>query len=111
MRKSRGASNEQEEKSVAKDRRLYAKFDINMADHPKIMPLSDAAFRALIESTMYARRQLSDGFIDTRIAIAKWGADARRSHATGSRPPLSAMKGCLHRCLIAHLLHQHPTLL
>ena len=60
---------------MAKDRRLYARFDINMPEHPKVMLLSDAAFRALFESTMYSRRQLTDGFIDARIAIAKWGHD------------------------------------
>lgn len=60
---------------MAKDRRLYARFDINMPEHPKVMLLSDAAFRALFESTMYSRRQLTDGFIDARIAIAKWGND------------------------------------
>ena len=60
---------------MAKDTRLYARFDIGMDEHPKIMLLSDAAFRALFESTMYARRQLSDGFLDERIVLRKWGAD------------------------------------
>lgn len=61
---------------MAKDRRLYAKFDINMDEHPKILMLSDAAFRALFESTLYSRRQLSDGFLDERIVLRKWGAEA-----------------------------------
>lgn len=60
---------------MSKDRRLYARFDIGMDEHPKIMMLSDAAFRALIESTMYARRQLTDGFLDDRIVSKKWGID------------------------------------
>ena len=60
---------------MAKDRRLYAKFDINMDDHPKILLLSDAAFRALFESTLYSRRQLSDGFLDDRIVSKRWGLD------------------------------------
>ena len=60
---------------MAKDRRLYAKFDINMDEHPKILMLSDAAFRTLFESTLYSRRQLSDGFLDERIVLRKWGAD------------------------------------
>jgi hypothetical protein len=46
-----------------------------MDEHPKIALLSDAAFRALIESTMYARRQLTDGFLDGRIVGKRWGAD------------------------------------
>jgi len=58
-----------------KDRRLYAKFDIGMDEHAKIMFLSDAAFRALFESTLYARRQLTDGFLDARIVARKWGAE------------------------------------
>ena len=57
---------------MTKDRRLYAKFDINMDENPKILLLSDAAFRALIESTLYCRRQLTDGFIDDRILSKRW---------------------------------------
>lgn len=58
---------------MAKDRRLYAKFDINMDEHAKVIMLSDEAFRALFESTFYARRQLTDGFLDERIVLRKWG--------------------------------------
>lgn len=60
---------------MAKDTRLYARFDIGMDENPKVMPLSDAAFRALVESTLYARRQLTDGFLDARIVAKKWGQD------------------------------------
>lgn len=60
---------------MAKDVRLYARFDIAMDEHPKVMLLSDAAFRALIESTMYARRQLTDGFLAAGIVARKWGND------------------------------------
>ena len=60
---------------MAKDTRLYARFDIGMDEHPKIMLLSDAAFRALFESTLYSRRQLSDGFLDERIVLRKWGRE------------------------------------
>lgn len=55
-----------------KDDRLYAKFDIHMDENAKIIALSDAAFRALIESTMYARRQRSDGRLDARVVERKW---------------------------------------
>jgi hypothetical protein len=61
---------------VTKDRRLYAKFDIGMDEHAKIMLLSDSAFRALFESTLYARRQLTDGFLDGRIVARKWTVEA-----------------------------------
>ena len=70
---------------AAKDRRLYARFDIGMDEHPKIMLLSDAAFRALFESTMYARRQLTDGFLDSRIVSRKWG-DAVAEELTSNSP-------------------------
>ena len=60
---------------MTKDRRLYAKFDIGMDEHAKIMLLSDAAFRALFESTLYSRRQLTDGFLDERVVRRKWGND------------------------------------
>lgn len=60
---------------MTKDRRLYARFDIGMDEHPKIFMLSDAAFRALIESTLYCRRQLTDGFIDDRLVSKRWSAD------------------------------------
>lgn len=60
---------------MAKDDRLYARFDIAMDEHPKIMLLSDAGFRALVEATLYSRRQLTDGFLAARIAERKWGSD------------------------------------
>jgi hypothetical protein len=55
------------------DDRLFAPFSIEMDEHPKIAPLSDAAFRALFESTFYSRRMLSDGFLDERIVRKRWG--------------------------------------
>lgn len=61
---------------MAKDERLYARFDIAMDEHPKVMLLSDTAFRALIESTMYSRRQLTDGFLAAGVVLKKWGTAA-----------------------------------
>ena len=58
---------------MAKDERLYARFDIGMDEHKKIMLLSDKAFRALIEGTMYARRQRTDGLLPKAVALKKWG--------------------------------------
>lgn len=57
------------------DKRLFAPFPIEMDEHPKILPLSDAAFRAVFEATFYSRRMLSDGFLDERVVLRKWGAD------------------------------------
>ena len=61
--------------AAEKDRRLYARFDIGFDEHDKIFPLSDAAFRALVEATLYARRQLTDGFLAERLAVKRWGAE------------------------------------
>lgn len=58
---------------MAKDTRLYARFDIGMDEHSKVITLSDEAFRALFESTFYSRRQLTDGFLDERVVLRKWG--------------------------------------
>ena len=59
----------------AKDDRLFAPFPIEMDEHPKIIGLSDAAFRAVFEATFYSRRMTSDGFLDQRIVLRKWGKD------------------------------------
>jgi len=58
-----------------KDERLYARFVLDLPDHPKIMPLSDAAFRCLIEATLWSRKQMTDGFISKRLALARWGLE------------------------------------
>src|SRR5690606_5505293 len=80
---------------MAKDDRLYARFDIGMDEHPKIMLLSDAAFRTLIEATLYARRQLTDGFLDARVAKRKWGGEALDELASNhpERPSLIPVEG------------------
>lgn len=61
---------------MAKDERIWARFVVDMPDNPKILPLSDAAFRCLIEATMYSRRLMTDGFLASRLALAKWGPEA-----------------------------------
>lgn len=58
-----------------KDDRLFAPFPIEMDEHPKIIGLSDAAFRAIFEATFYARRMLSDGFLDERVVLKRWGQE------------------------------------
>jgi len=60
---------------MAKDSRLYGRFTLDFADSPKIMPLSDAAFRCLVEATLYSRRMLTDGFLSDRYAVARWRQD------------------------------------
>jgi hypothetical protein len=58
---------------MTKDDRLFAPFPIEMDEHPKIIGLSDAAFRAIFEATFYSRRMLSDGFLDERVVLRRWG--------------------------------------
>ena len=53
--------------------RIWAKFDVDMPDNAKILPLSDAAFRALVEMTLWSRKHLSSGLLATRLAHARWG--------------------------------------
>lgn len=51
-----------------KDTRLFARLDLDYADHPKIGRLSDAAFRAHVEMILYARKYMTDGIIPQRVA-------------------------------------------
>lgn len=60
---------------MAKDARLYGKFTLNFPRHPKIAILSDAAFRCLVEATLYSRDELTDGLLARRYAVARWGLD------------------------------------
>ena len=51
------------------DSRTYIRVHDGMDEHPKIEPLSDAAFRLLMRSWFYCSRNLTDG----RISDAVWG--------------------------------------
>lgn len=55
--------------------KLFAKFDLDYADHPKIERLSDAAFRAHVSMILYARKYLTDGKIPARYAN-RFGSEA-----------------------------------
>lgn len=80
---------------AAKDKRLYARIDIGFDEHDKIYPLSDAAFRALVEATLYSRRQLTDGFLAERMTLKKWGAEVIEELSTNDpeRPSLIRVDG------------------
>lgn len=41
----------------------YFKVDVHICDHPKVVDLSDAAFRVFFASIGYANRLMTDGFI------------------------------------------------
>lgn len=60
---------------MAKDTRLFAKFALDFPDNAKIMPLSDAAFRCLVEATIWSREHETDGFLARRLALAKWSLE------------------------------------
>lgn len=60
---------------MAKDNRLYGRFTLDFPDNYKVMPLSDAAFRCLVEATLWSRKQMSDGLLARRYAVARWGLD------------------------------------
>lgn len=51
----------------------YAKIEHGMYEHPKIVGLSDTAFRAYVESILYSGKHLTDGFLDERIVRRMWG--------------------------------------
>lgn len=60
---------------MGKDERLYFKITLDFPDHAKILPLSDAAFRCLIEAIAYCRKHLTDGFLARRYALARWSPE------------------------------------
>ena len=63
---------------MSKDKRLFARLDLDYADHPKIAGLSDAAFRAHIELILYARKYETDGLIGNRHVNrvgSRWDTD------------------------------------
>lgn len=80
---------------MAKDDRLYGRFTLDFADSPKIAPLSDSAFRVLVEMTLHSRRMLDDGFVDERIALRKWPIAAIEELLGNdrSKPSLTAVDG------------------
>jgi hypothetical protein len=61
---------------MPKDKRLYMTFPNDFPEHPKIKPLSDAAFRVFVEMNGYSRTQDLDGRVPVPVAKAKWKARA-----------------------------------
>ena len=61
-----------------KDKRLFIRLDLDYADHPKIIGLSDAAFRAHITMMLYSRKYETDGILKKPIANrlgSQWDTD------------------------------------
>lgn len=61
---------------MSKDKRLYARFTLDFADSPKIVGLSDSAFRTLVEMVLWSRRMLTDGFIRATVAHKLWPSES-----------------------------------
>lgn len=59
---------------MAKDDRLYAKFTLDFPDSPKFIALSVDAKWAYVEMVIYSRRMMTDGFLASAVASARWGA-------------------------------------
>lgn len=57
---------------MPRDHRLYMTFPIDFWRHPKVARLSDAAFRAFVESNGHSRILESDGHIDEQDAEFMW---------------------------------------
>lgn len=71
---------------MPRDKRLYMTFPIDFWTHPKVSRLSDAAFRAFVESNGHSRMIESDGRIEAEDAEFMWKpeilAELLRSHPT-----------------------------
>lgn len=79
---------------MPRDKRLFMTFPIDFDEHPKVAPLSDAAFRAFVEMNGYSRRHDLDGVIPAGVARKRWVSRALKELTT-SHPerPLVIDKG------------------
>ena len=66
------------------DRRIWARMTVDFADSPKVVVLSDAAFRALVEMILWCRRGETDGVIPRAYADRRWGYDSYTTRTTNS---------------------------
>lgn len=63
---------------MSRDTRLFIRLDLDYPDHPKIMGLSDAAFRAHVTLMAYSRKYMTDGYISNPVAnrlALQWDTD------------------------------------
>lgn len=60
------------------DPRQHVRVHSGMPEHPKVEPLSDAAFRCLVEAWCLCRRTGNDGRIPVRVWTSRWKAKARK---------------------------------
>ncbi|MBF6328752.1 hypothetical protein [Nocardia transvalensis] len=60
------------------DPREFVRVHSGMPEHPKVEPLSDSAFRALVEAWCLCRRSRNDGRIPLQVWTRRWKAKARK---------------------------------
>lgn len=63
----------------ATDPRLWIRLTLDMADHPKIVRLSDRAFRTLVEMLLWSKRGLTDGVLPREYVHRRWGTPKTQS--------------------------------
>lgn len=61
---------------MPRDSRLYMTFPIDFWMHPKVSRLSDAAFRAFVESNGHSRMRETDGVLEADDAEFLWSVEA-----------------------------------
>ena len=79
---------------MAKDARIFVKLTTCFPENPKILPLSDAAFRCLVEAVCWSREHLTDGFLAKRLALARWSLETLQELCLNdvSKPSLIEME-------------------
>lgn len=94
---------------MPKDGRLYMTFPIDFDDHPKVAPLSDAAFRTFVAMNGYSRVHRLDGRIPVAAARKKWKPRAL-AELVASHPerPLVLLDGDVY-VLREYASHQFTT--
>lgn len=75
--------------------RLYARITLDFVDSPKIVPLSDAAFRQYIQALLWSRRLLTDGFIPDGMVARLFTPEALAELTSNDRvnPSIKPVEG------------------
>lgn len=81
-RTSRHAAPERPRALMADDGRTYIRVHDGVPDHPKVEPLSDKAFRLLIETWCWSSRHLTDGRVPRAIWTRRGTPAARKELVT-----------------------------
>lgn len=63
---------------MPRDQRTFITVHDGMPEHPKVEPLSDAAFRLMVETWCWCARQLTDGHMPAAIWTRRSTAEARQ---------------------------------